>query len=695
MVASGPTADSYQALQSELADLRERLREAEETLSAIRDGEVDAVVVRGSVGQQVYTLENADRPYRALIEQMQDGAVTVSADGAILYCNQRFASLVGTGPERIIGTPIRALFPSMSGSAFDGLLDKTAGIDGGGEFSLRRVDGSEVSVNVSLTRVRVDLHSDPIICGVVSDLTTLHLRSIELRSSNAQLATEIEERKRAESSLQLALDAAGMGSWDYDFATGTSHRSPRHDQIFGHPDVQANWSPLDSIEHYLPEDRERVATAFKQASDTGAFECEARIRRLNDGQVRWLRVNAQTFYQGGKAVRIAGVVADVTDRRAVEERLRQAQKIEAVGQLTGGVAHDFNNLLQVISGGLQIIDRIADPDRRERVLHGMRQATQRGSGLSRQLLAFSRAQSLSPRPVDLVRQVTGMRELLDRSLRGDVQVNVEFAADLWAVEIDAGELELVILNLALNARDAMPKGGTITIRGENAREPDEELKVEHIRLSIIDTGCGMAPDVLAHVFEPFFTTKEVGKGSGLGLAQAHGFARASGGAIRITSALGSGTTVTLLLPRTLKAAAMDTHVVGPAFTNLPAAGGQVLLVEDDDEVAALTMEMIEELGYRATRVATAEAALGALANGRPIDIVFSDVMMPGAMNGVELALEVRRRRPRLPVLLTSGYAEAAKRTCKANGIEILSKPFRMEELRDAFSAVRLDSANPM
>lgn len=595
-----------------------------------------------------------------------------------------------------MGTAIGTLFPGMCGSAFERLLDDSAGTDSGHEFTLRRIDGTEVSVNVSLTKVRVDLDSDPIICGVVRDLTTLHLRSIELRSSNEQLVTEIDERKRAESSLQLALDAAGMGSWDYDFTAGTSHRSPRVDQLFGYSDSQANWWPLDSIEHYLPEDRERVAAAFNHAKDTGTFEFEARIRRLNDGQIRWLRVNAQTFYHGGKAVRIAGVVADVTDRRAVEERLRQAQKIEAIGQLTGGVAHDFNNLLQVISGGLQIIDGIAEPARRERVLQGMRQATQRGSGLSRQLLAFSRAQALSPRPVDLARQIGGMRELLARSLRGDVQVEVQFPVDLWAVEVDVGELELVILNLALNARDAMANGGTITIRGENSHTSDEELKGDHIRLSIIDNGCGMAPDVLAHAFEPFFTTKEIGKGSGLGLAQAHGFAKASGGAIKISSTLGVGTTVTLLLPRTTKVPAMDTPEAGPNLPNISDCGGQVLLVEDDDEVAALTTEMIQELGYRATRVATAEAALGALANGRRIDIVFSDVMMPGAMNGVELALEVRRRRPRLPVLLTSGYAEAAKRTCKANGIAILSKPFQIEELRDAFSAAavgRYDRGN--
>jgi CheY-like chemotaxis protein len=285
-----------------------------------------------------------------------------------------------------------------------------------------------------------------------------------------------------------------------------------------------------------------------------------------------------------------------------------------------------------------------------------------------------------------------MRELLDRSLRGDVQFRSEFAQHLWPVEVDPGELELVILNLAVNARDAMPTGGVVTICADNAPAlADPELTGDFVRLDISDTGVGMAPDVLSHAFEPFFTTKEVGKGSGLGLAQAHGFARASKGGLRIESTVGCGTRVSLFLPRTLKTPACpnDTAVEGPAET--PISAGQILLVEDDDEVAALTAEMIRELGYDTTRVASAEAALGALADKRAIDIVFSDVMMPGRMNGVELAQEIRRRRPSLPVLLTSGYAEAANRSAAAHRIRIIAKPYRMDELRAALAAVTEDA----
>ncbi|VWX57654.1 PAS/PAC sensor hybrid histidine kinase [Burkholderiales bacterium 8X] len=400
---------------------------------------------------------------------------------------------------------------------------------------------------------------------------------------------------------------------------------------------------------------------------------------------------------GGEVVAIVPEAIDITERRKAEEQLRQAQKIEAIGQLSGGVAHDFNNLLMVISGGLELISRVQDPVRQAKVVASMRQAVQRGAGLSKQLLAFSRRQSLAPRPVDLQHHIRGMQELLDRSLRGDVNVRTEFAADLWPVEVDPGELELVVVNLAVNSRDAMPQGGTIVIRAENLPglcEDQDDVEGDFVRLSVCDSGTGMSKEILDRVFEPFFTTKPVGQGSGLGLAQAHGFARATGGTIRIDSAVGQGTTVSLLLPRTTKlpvqeASESAVEAAGTSGTAGPSRpSGQVLLVEDDDEVAALTCDMIEQLGYTPTRVASADAALGALANGRAIDLVFSDVMMPGSMNGVDLAIEIRRRRPGLPVLLTSGYSEAVRRTAEERGLPLLPKPYQLDQLARALAAVQ-------
>ncbi|UYB54180.1 response regulator [Xanthomonas sp. AM6] len=383
------------------------------------------------------------------------------------------------------------------------------------------------------------------------------------------------------------------------------------------------------------------------------------------------------------------------ERARVEETLRQAQKIEAIGQLTGGVAHDFNNLLMVISGGLAMLDTQADPAVRKRLMDGMQKAAQRGAGLTRQLLAFSRRQELKPEPVDLTQQIGGMRELLDRSLRGDVHVDFDFADGLWPIEVDPGELELVVLNLTVNARDAMPNGGTIVVRAQNVPgtgkgDPD------FIRLSIIDTGTGMAPEVKARVFEPFYTTKDIGKGSGLGLAQVHGFVQQSGGSIHIDSDVGQGTAMHLLLPRSFRAPAADErHLVDVQVARRsPGEAGFVLLVEDDDEVAALVGEMLRQLGYQVTRVASAAAALGALANERAVDIVFSDIMMPGGMNGLELVHEIRARREALPILLTSGYAEAVKSAAEAEGVQILSKPYRLDELAAALQQVRANAGTP-
>jgi signal transduction histidine kinase/CheY-like chemotaxis protein len=383
---------------------------------------------------------------------------------------------------------------------------------------------------------------------------------------------------------------------------------------------------------------------------------------------------------------------EMEERARVEETLRHAQKIEAIGQLTGGVAHDFNNLLMVISGGLDMLDRQADPDRRRRLMDGMVQAAQRGASLTRQLLAFSRRQHLRPEPVDIALQIGGMRELLDRSLRGDVHVEFEFPESLWPVDVDPGELELVILNLAVNARDAMPNGGTIVVRGENL--PDlsgGEIAGDYVRLSVIDTGVGIGPELLPRVVEPFFTTKDVGKGSGLGLAQVHGFATQSRGTVRIESTVGQGTSIELYLPRSQNLPSKSRHLIDlnrvrPKKTK----HGEILLVEDDDEVAALVAEMLAQLGYEVTRAASAAAALGALADGRSIDLVFSDIMMPGGMNGVELAREIKRRRSDIPVLLTSAYSEAAAHEAEHEGVQILPKPYHIEALAAALSAAKSD-----
>jgi CheY-like chemotaxis protein len=324
----------------------------------------------------------------------------------------------------------------------------------------------------------------------------------------------------------------------------------------------------------------------------------------------------------------------------------------------------------------------------------MRRAAERGASLSRQLLAFSRRQPLKSEPVDLRRQIDSMQKLLDRTLRGDVHVRTVLAEELWPIKVDPAELELAILNLCVNARDAMAGGGLITISATNVPEVRQgKLSGDFVFVTVADTGTGMSAEVLAHVFEPFFTTKDVGKGSGLGLPQVYGFAQQSGGSVRVNSAEGRGTTVTLMLPRTHEPPVLpeSREIDLDSTARQRALSGSILLVEDDDEVAALVIEMLQELGYRITRTASAQGALGALADDRPIDLVFSDIIMPGSMNGLDLAREVRRRRPGVPVLLTSGYAGAAFKNAEAENIPVLRKPYEIDAL-DAALRAAIDAA---
>ncbi|HET9567421.1 MAG TPA: PAS domain-containing protein [Vicinamibacterales bacterium] len=396
----------------------------------------------------------------------------------------------------------------------------------------------------------------------------------------------------------------------------------------------------------------------------------------------------------GKRIGAYQFVYDVTERlhdqerlRHAEAALRQTQKMESIAQLTGGVAHDFNNLLSVFATGLQLLERNVTGEQRQRVFDGMRRAVARGTGLTRHLLAFSRRTPVNPESIDIASHLKGMREMLDGSLGGHIHIEMKLGEDVWPVEIDAGEMELAVLNLCLNARDAVAGGGTVTIAAENVVIEEERGSQKHcVKLSVTDTGGGMPPDVLSRAFEPFFTTKDVGKGSGLGLPQVYGFAHQSGGQVTIDSEVGVGTIVTLLLPRSLQDPVESVRTADSSGTPVPrsdgARRGHVLLVEDDQEVSALTREMLNSLGFAVTHVTGAEAALGALANARAVDVVLSDIMMPGGVSGLELAREISRRHPTLPIILTTGYVEAAARM-KDGEFHLLLKPYSLEALADA------------
>jgi signal transduction histidine kinase/CheY-like chemotaxis protein len=382
--------------------------------------------------------------------------------------------------------------------------------------------------------------------------------------------------------------------------------------------------------------------------------------------------------------------AQIAQREQAEMALRQAQKMEAIGQLTGGIAHDFNNLLQVILGNLQALQRrrIEDSDETRRMILSAPRGAERAASLTQRLLAFSRRQPLNPRPLDLNRLVTGMSELLHRTLGEGVRIETVLASGVWRVDADANQLENALLNLAVNARDAMPAGGKLTIETTNASLDDAYAAAhdarpgQYVMLAVSDTGAGMPREVIAKAFEPFFTTKDAGKGSGLGLSQVYGFIRQSGGHAKIYSEPGEGTTVKLYLPRLDDAG--DTHeAIAHARqpTHAP-TDHHVLVVEDDRDVRAHTVSMLRELGYAVVDAADGKAALQALDARPAVAVLFTDVGLPGGMNGRQLADEARRRRPDLRVLFTTGYARNAivHQGRLDPGVELITKPFTYDEL---------------
>ncbi|HYE50185.1 MAG TPA: ATP-binding protein [Azospirillaceae bacterium] len=380
----------------------------------------------------------------------------------------------------------------------------------------------------------------------------------------------------------------------------------------------------------------------------------------------------------------ARVATAVAERARALEDLAQARKLDALGQLTGGVAHDFNNLLQALSACLQLVERRAgDPAQVRALLAEGRQAVDRGARLTRQLMTFARRQALQPEVVCLRERVLAMRELLARTLRGDIRLLLELEPGLWPVEVDPTQFELALVNLAVNARDAMPEGGLLRVA---ARNLPGDAGGDRVAVEVSDTGIGMTREVLARVFEPFFTTKARGQGTGLGLSQVHGFAHQSGGAAEIASEPGRGTTVRLLLPRAARAAPVAVPAAAPAEVPPPARiEARVLLVEDDPVVSAAVRRMLEEMGCTVAAVDSADGALSVLRRGDPLDLLFSDVVMPGQLNGVDLARAAARLRPGLPVLLTTGYSEDM---AGDPGLPpVLPKPYTAAALAEAVAAV--------
>ncbi len=488
-------------------------------------------------------------------------------------------------------------------------------------------------------------------------------------------------------------DSAGsVEAWRQAVATKTmfvyEHRVRRHDGAWRHFVVRAlpilgrNGEILEWVGVHTDITHQRAAeSALREQADTLARQ--VRHRERAEEQLRQLNETLE-----------ARVIAEIAERRQAEIKLAQSQKMEAVGKLTGGVAHDFNNLLQVVSGNLALLAKdIAGNERAEKRVANAMAGVSRGAKLASQLLAFGRRQALEPKVVNISRFVQGMDDMLRRAIGEAVEVETVVSGGLWNTFIDPAQIENAVLNLAINARDAMDGRGKLTIELSNAhldelyaRTHDEVTPGQYVLLAVTDTGIGMSPEIIDKVFEPFFSTKAEGKGSGLGLSMVYGFVKQSGGHVKIYSEIGHGTTIKLYLPRALQAEDIEINV-----DNGPIAGGTetVLVVEDDEEVRETVVALLADLGYRVLKAVDAASALNVIDSGIPIDMLFTDVVMPGTLKSPELARKAKERLPDIAVLFTSGYTEnSIVHGGKLDaGVELLSKPYTRDALARKFRHV--------
>ena len=521
----------------------------------------------------------------------------------------------------------------------------------------------------------------------------LEWRSEELSSEIAQRRITEEELFESREQFRRLFISNPLPMWIYDRET-LKFLEVNDAAIANYGYARNEFLTMRLTDIRPPADVDRLLESLKNAAGTYEQSSNWRHRRKN-GDIIQVDVYTHEIAIRGHNARLA-VALDVTQRNQAEEQLRQAQKMEAIGQLTGGVAHDFNNLLAIIQGNLELIqDRVKDdPKMREMIDYALR-ASERGASLTKRLLAYSRQQPLEPKVVDLGRLVPSMTDLLRRALGETIEVRAHMAPDLWKTRIDPHELEHALLNLAVNARDAMPNGGSLTIEAENTHldETYAEANVEvvpgpYVMVAVTDTGTGMSKEVAARVFEPFFTTKPIGQGSGLGLSMVFGFVKQSGGHIKIYSEPGHGTTIRLYLPKATDAAATAETPVAEAAPTV-SRSEVVLVVEDDADVRALVVGMVQSFGYRTIEADDGPAALALLERSGPVDLLFTDVVLPKGMTGSALAGHATARRPALKVLYMSGYTRNAilHNGVLDEGVQLITKPFRRTDLAEKIRQV--------
>jgi PAS domain S-box-containing protein len=595
-------------------DVRPRLEKADDTLRAIRRGDVDAPVVCPS-GEQVLQLEGVDAPYRLVVEEMNEGVATVDADQIIQYCNRQFSHLVGAALERAVGARLTTFLLREDEPRFRALLEQAKSGRVDGEVSAIRPDGTIAPLKLSLSLLPTP--GGPAVCVIATDLSDARQREEDLHQARCELEARVQE-----------LDRTNRDLVDWRAALLN-----------------------------MMEDAAEARRALEHANE----ELRSEIAERKQAEER---------------------------RRELEEQFRHAQKLEAIGKLAGGIAHDFNNVLTAILGYCELVlEQVADRPDLVSDVEEIKTAGERAARLTHQLLAFSRKQMAMPRVLDLNDVLDGIEKMLRRLIGEDVVLEIEQAPGLNYVSADSGLIEQVLMNLAVNARDAMPDGGTLRLTTGNVLLDDRFVTQhlgsragEYVALTVRDTGSGMTPEVLARVFEPFFTTKGPGNGTGLGLSTVYGIVKQSDGYITVESAPGRGTTFVIYFPRTTGTAESAAE---PAAHSETAHGNETILVaEDESFVSRLIRNVLDPRGYQVLEAPNGAAALDIVRRrAGSIDLLVSDLIMPD-MTGVELADRIRAVRPGVQVLYITGFVDHAKIDVSAlrRDAAFLQKPFTADAL---------------
>ncbi|MFP5077773.1 response regulator [Rhizobium sp. YIM 134829] len=676
---------------------------------------------RAEDGADPQPVSSEDPARRALFEAIDDGFCIIEfIDGPhgplsdYLHIEANSGYERQTGIPDVVGKRLREIEPNNA----DVWLELYGGVLRTGKTVRFEQEFAAIGRHIEVSASRVEPQSLRQVSVLFRDITARRQAEDALRASEA-LARENVQR------VQLALAAGAIiGTWSWDVPADRFTVDEGFAAAFGF-DPALSRTPL-SLDHVVsavhPDDQAGLSDSIRAAlARGGPYAHQFRTRR-GDGKYYWLEANGRVdLAADGSALGFPGVLLDIEGRRAMEaerdraiaalraltdtlehrveertaallqaeEALRQAQKMEAVGQLTGGLAHDFNNILAGISGSLDLMrtrlaqGRLSDIDR---YLTGAQSAVKRAAGLTQRLLAFSRRQTLDPKPSDINRIVADMHDLISRSVGPGIAIETVAAGGLWTAFVDVGQLENALLNLCINARDAMPDGGRLTIETGN-RWLDERAAKErgvapgqYISLCVSDTGTGMPPDVVERAFDPFFTTKPIGQGTGLGLSMVYGFAGQSGGAARIYSEVGKGTMICIYLPRHF-GDGVEAEVAADLARPEPAAGQSTILVVDDEPlVRMVAVEILEELGHSVLEADDGPSALKILTVRPDIDLLITDVGLPNGMNGRQLADAVRVQRPELNVLFITGYAENAvlNHGHLERGMQVITKPFASE-----------------